>query len=357
VEFTVPERFFDEQPLTVEMRDVNIADATGTITAIVRTAVFDLDSLSNLPLVTEDETFYVRLFTDADGVHPYGDVKEVHIQNASSASVTFDQIPDGTYYVFETDASGNAIAFDSEDSGIEFASEEASTTDASYSIVLTDGDTNEAQIDIAGGKTEATVDITNVYADMPDGFFLNGMLTVNMIVRKDGEQADVSDPFWVGVFSDPNMETPDVALEQLENNGTIYISIPIDGDGKQTQTYWIYETDASGRKVNGTDGFAYAVSGETSVSFDTLENGLSQEVTIINEAIEETVEVVDPGDEDGETPQEPSDKTSGSKETSVSKSSAPKTGDDSNVEWYLLLLAAAIAEMTLELFRRKRSAK
>jgi uncharacterized repeat protein (TIGR01451 family) len=368
VEFTVPERFFDEQPLTVEMRDASAGDGTGSITATVHTAALDVDSLEYLDLVTEDATFYVRLFTDEAGAHPYGEAKEVHIQNAASGSTIFDGIPDGTYYVFETDASGKAMAFDSENSGIEFASEDSGTTNASYRIILTDGQTNVAEIDSAKGKTEAATDLTNVYASLPDGFFLNGILTVNKVVRKDGEQADVEDAFYVGLFSDPNLETADVAIERLANNGTIYINIQIEGDGKQTQTYWVFETDAEGRKVNGTEAFAYAVSGETSVSFDTLENGLSQEVTIINEEIEESMEIIDPGDEDPGD-EEPGDeeagddkKTVGTSGTGASQnssvesrsSSAPKTGDDSNIEWYLLLLAAALAEMAVVVSRKKR---
>jgi hypothetical protein len=359
VEFTVQERFFDEQPQTVQMRDVSAADGTGRITAIIRTAVFDLDLMENLPLETEDSTFYVRLFTDQDGLHPYGDMKEVYIQNGSFGSVTFDEIPDGTYYVYETDASGRMMAFASENSGIELADDEFSWLSNSYSIILTDDGTNEVQISSAEGKTEATVDITNVYADMPDGFFLNGMLAVTKMVRLNGEQINVADTFYVGLFSDPDLETADVEVEQLENNDTVYISIPMDGDGKQTQTYWVYETDANGNKVDDAEEFAYAVSGETSVSFDTLDNGLSHEVTIINEAIEETVEVIDPGDSDDkvEPTQKPSNEGNGgngSDGSGTSKSSAPKTGDDSNVEWYLLLLAAAFAEMALILFRKKQ---
>jgi hypothetical protein len=359
VEFTVQERFFDEQPQTVQMRDVSAADGTGRITAIIRTAVFDLDLMENLPLETEDSTFYVRLFTDQDGLHPYGDMKEVYIQNGSFGSVTFDEIPDGTYYVYETDASGKMMAFASENSGIELADDEFSWLSNSYSIILTDDGTNEVQISSAEGKTEATVDITNVYADMPDGFFLNGMLAVTKMVRLNGEQINVADTFYVGLFSDPDLETADVEVEQLENNDTVYISIPMDGDGKQTQTYWVYETDANGNKVDDAEEFAYAVSGETSVSFDTLDNGLSHEVTIINEAIEETVEVIDPGDSDDkvEPTQKPSNEGNGGNGndgSGTSKSSAPKTGDDSNVEWYLLLLAAAFAEMALILSRKKQ---
>jgi hypothetical protein len=359
VEFTVQERFFDEQPQTVQMRDVSAADGTGRITAIIRTAVFDLDLMENLPLETEDSTFYVRLFTDQDGLHPYGDMKEVHIQNGSFGSVMFDEIPDGTYYVYETDASGKMMAFASENSGIELADDEFSWLSNSYSIILTDDGTNEVQISSAEGKTEATVDITNVYADMPDGFFLNGMLAVTKMVRLNGEQINVADTFYVGLFSDPDLETADVEVEQLENNDTVYISIPMDGDGKQTQTYWVYETDANGNKVDDAEEFAYAVSGETSVSFDTLDNGLSHEVTIINEAIEETVEVIDPGDSDDkvEPTQKPSNEGNGGNGndgSGTSKSSAPKTGDDSNVEWYLLLLAAAFAEMALILSRKKQ---
>lgn len=54
-------------------------------------------------------TFYVSLFTDPYYTNRIDDVKALQIQNGKSASVSFIDLADGTYYVAETDKDGNPV--------------------------------------------------------------------------------------------------------------------------------------------------------------------------------------------------------------------------------------------------------
>ena len=81
----------------------------GTIQVKKALKYFDGDGLGEL--YAKDAVFYVGLFLDAEGTMPFGgrgkNVKAIQIQNTSSNTVTFTGLPEGTYYIFETDAAGN----------------------------------------------------------------------------------------------------------------------------------------------------------------------------------------------------------------------------------------------------------
>ena len=58
-----------------------------------------------------DYTFYGALFSDAAGTNRVSAVKDIEVKLADNGkvSVSFDNLPAGTYYFFETDADGNVI--------------------------------------------------------------------------------------------------------------------------------------------------------------------------------------------------------------------------------------------------------
>jgi hypothetical protein len=203
-------------------------------------------------------------------------------------------------------------------------------------------ESNVVEIDAAAAELEGKVNLTNVYTDWPDGYFQKGDLEVNKVVRVNNVQTDVDDIFYVGIFSERDLETADIAVEELVNNGSIHVEVPIYGDGKETVTYWVYETDENGERMNGAEGFAYTVSGEDSVSFDTGENGLSQTIELVNSI--ETEEV---------TPT-PTSTPAPTPTPTTTTSKAPKTGDPMNPEWYLLLLAGAFVGMSASLYSKKK---
>ena len=73
--------------------------------------IYNVDENDNvIPLETkEDVTYNVGLYLDPDGNAPYGEMQKIHIQNASSGTATWTDVPDGTYYVFELDEDGNLL--------------------------------------------------------------------------------------------------------------------------------------------------------------------------------------------------------------------------------------------------------
>ena len=54
--------------------------------------------------------FYVRLFKDAEGIQPEGDMKTISLNNESQGTAVFDNLEIGTtYYLYETDETGTVV--------------------------------------------------------------------------------------------------------------------------------------------------------------------------------------------------------------------------------------------------------
>ena len=54
--------------------------------------------------------FYIRLFKDAEGTQPEGDMKTISLSKASQGTVVFDNLEVGTtYYLYETDETGTVV--------------------------------------------------------------------------------------------------------------------------------------------------------------------------------------------------------------------------------------------------------
>ncbi len=103
-----------------------------------------------------DKSFYVALFTDAEGTKRYSEVKELRISgdedSDGTATVTFTDLPYGTYYVRETEADGNP--FLGEDLGVRIVA------------AVTDGTVVLSAQNLSGAAV-----ITNDYQDTPPGGF------------------------------------------------------------------------------------------------------------------------------------------------------------------------------------------
>lgn len=175
---------------------------------------------------------------------------------------------DATYYVRETLADGTPLPIEE-------------LIDDTY-VCMIEEDESE-KVEITAGATAET-GLVNIYYDIPDGYFVSASIDITKEVLKNGETMETDDVFYAGIFTSETEETP-IQVESLVNNGTITVQVPLCGeDGKQSVTYYIFETDASGKKLN-KNSFAYTVSGEDSVTLN-LEN-LEGAVTIINEKKEE----------------------------------------------------------------------
>ena len=81
-------------------------------------------------------TFYVSLFTDPYYTNRIGDIKELKVENGKSTSVSFLDLANGTYYVAETDETGNPV--ENSDFGFDV------TYDGDIKVSFTEDDKNSA---------------------------------------------------------------------------------------------------------------------------------------------------------------------------------------------------------------------
>ena len=334
------------EPITFVMEDKDQAGMLGQIQVTKRLSTIDETTFDNIDLVAADATYYVGLFTDAEGKHPYGSdyVKEIHIQNASSGTVTYDNLPSGTYYVFETQQDGTVIPYGelqtiNAESGEGFACVDDGA----------EGGAKEITLQLDAGTATGSTELENVYyGTLPEGFAYQGQIMLTKAIVKDGAPADSDDTFYAGIFTSET-ETAPYKVVTLENNGTVTVEVPLGGEnGMDPVTYYIYETDANGNKVD-KDSFAYTVSGEGTVALDM--NSTVGTRTIINtiaSSSEPTRTIRETSDKDNI-----SSKTDKGSTATNRRTSSSKTGDDTRTGLYILFFAAAVVGIVITLRKRK----
>lgn len=155
--------------VNAELSAFNAVEETGSIQVTKRVTALDGDEM--IELIMSDDTFYVNLFTDPEGTIPYREdaPKALHLENASTATVTFDNLAAGTYYVFETDADGKVIPIGELTDYADGMSQYA---------CLVEGETNEVQLDMEAEEKEGYVNLNNCFCDLPDGASIEACLGI-----------------------------------------------------------------------------------------------------------------------------------------------------------------------------------
>lgn len=298
-------------------------------------------SLNGDPLAATDETFYVALYEDADCTRRVTEIKPVVFKRASASTVTFDNLEVGkTYYVGECDANGNVIL--------------TGTVGDDAVFMATFHNGNEARVDKNGGST--TVEFENELFTIPEGYYKVYELTVTKkLLNENGEAVNSDETFYAGIFEDEACtvltdKTSDniIALE-LDGNSEVSKTVCLDYLPGSEVTLYIAEVDANGNLVEGTDGFGYSVTYDTnSVVYN--DSQLRNSVTITNtEEVEQETE---------ETEEETEKKTQ--KETEKPKDTnkqAAKTGDNTTIALYIMLLCAAGAVLFAGYRKRRKEVK
>ena len=144
---------------------------------------------------------------------------------------------------------------------------------------------------------------------------------------KGDENTTVDDTFYAGVFSKKNGNYILEQLTELKQNDTVTVGVSYTGNDQDSTVYWVFETDKNGKRIDQTS-FGYEISGETSITLDLKH--LTGEVELVNKVKEKTPSGDNPGSGSG----------GGS---GGGGSNGPRTGDDTPMERYLLLLAGALA--------------
>ena len=265
----------DKDVIEVTMVDYQ-ASGSGQIT--VTKKVTYANGGDFIDLIAQDDTFYVNLFTDAAGKYPYKGAKPqaIHLVNASAGSVTFSDLAQGTYYVYETDANGNVINLDQQ-----------GMHNGSQFMCTVDGGSNTVKLDLKAGPKEGAVNLENVFFDIPTGYSYKGEININKQVLKGTTQTTTDDTFYAGVFTKGDDGVYNLfTVVTLVQNDTVTVEVPLGGkDGTEPINYYILETDADGNILD-LDVFEYEVTGEGTVALS--KDNLAGNINLVNKIPEDT---------------------------------------------------------------------
>ena len=290
-----------------------------------------------------DQTFYVALYSDEACTQRVSDVKAIEFKNASSSTVVFNENIEVNkdYYIAECSQDGTAQSMGALADG------------TMYEAKFNNG--NKATVKEANGTT--TVYFDNVFSSIPDGYYKQGKLTITKkLLGADGNAKKSDNVFYAGIFDDADYTQLSTQVSQnivkldLAGGSEVSQVIKIGLDVNKTVTLYVTETDSNGKPVAGTSGFAYKVSVDGStVTIDEANENASVTITNTeNPTITKTTK----------TTTEESGNESGSSASSHSMSSstkAPKTGDDTPIAMYVIILIAAAALIVFGFEKRRRS--
>lgn len=290
-----------------------------------------------------DQIFYVALYSDEACEQRVSEVKEIVFKNNSVSSVKFTDLEvNQKYYVAECDAEGKA------------QTKGALADGTVYQARFNDGNS----VTVTEPNGTQTVYFDNVFVKKPDGFYVEGNLTITKkLIGADGNAKKGNETFYAGIFADENHTTLSDKVSQnivpLKLNDTSEVSsvIKVGLEDNETTTLYIAETDVNGKPVAGTSDFAYKVSvSATSVVFDSVNTAATVVITNTEPEKEKTTEEKE---EKEEPEKETTQKTTTSQNTGQGSSAqtksvtysttSPKTGDDTPIALYVVLLLAAAA--------------
>ena len=304
----------DGQTQTITMED-EIADGAGSV--IVQKLV-----MQDGQYIAVDYTFYVALFSDEALTDRVTSVKPLQVSGSYTTSTLFSGLEYGTYYVAETDIDGNPI---------------------SESRVIESNQIIDGEAVLTPGAATAKSTIINYVKGFEPDYYMDGELTVNKSVLINGAPGEVNDTFYFALFTD-------AALTMMADAGVK--SLTLDGESSGTVvfdqlplgTYYLAETDEDGIPVDGLT-FEYNVTIESSYVQLTQENQ-SETRTVVNsmeEEEEEPTESEEPTTTPTTTPTTSSTPSTGSKpSTGTTTGTKPtKTGDNTEIMWYILALGAS----------------
>ena len=274
-----------------------------------------------------DQTFYVALYADEECTEMVSEIKAVEFKNASSSTVEFTGLEVGrTYYVSEVDKEGEVVS-----AGV--------VNDVIFTAEFENS--NEAVVSEEGGRTIVTFD--NEFMDIPDGFYKEAEITITkVLLGKDGEAMNSDQIFYACIFDDAgfeklseNVETNIVELD-LAGGSSVSQTIIVGVIPGESYELYITEVDENGVPVSQNAAFKYTVSYDTEQVVLSEEN-LNASVTITNKEKEE----ITPTPTITPTPQ-------------PEKKTGVKTGDNTPIDFYVMLLgAAALAVFAVARKRRE----
>ena len=203
--------------------------------------------------------------------------------------------------------------------------------------------------------------ISNVYSDLPDGYYYTGDITITKSVR-DGNDIIATDyTFYAGIFAQDaqgNVSANPTEIVKLNNNGSVTVEVPLGGtDGTEPITYVVRETNENGVPVSQDSTFPYTVSGEGEVNLsmdqtEAMVNIVNSLGTADGYYQEPSTQAPRDTSSDNNNNNNSSNRNTSSGTNRSSRSS--RTGDDNQILLYGGLLAAAVIVGGVVVARRRR---
>lgn len=296
--------------LTVQPKaEPPLEDGNGRIEVTKRVGRMDPELLEVVDMIlTEDISYYVGIFKDKQGRIPYGTdyLREIPMKGISVGTATFENLPAGTYYIFETDKDGNAYP----------VNERLTSKNDIWVCRLEDGDSQEVTLDGKAASEAGKVGFYNQYYDMNRDYYYVGTLNISKKVLDNGSEITVPETFYAGIFKDEAGKEL-YSVVELKQNGTVTEELPLEDQNEDKPViYYVYETDKDGNRIDKTS-FGYTVSGEGKAE---LRNG-NWEATVSLVNTKKAAETEN--------------------ETESETNKAVKTGDETPVAGYLLMMLTA----------------
>ena len=298
-----------------------------------------------IPLSADDATFKIGLYKDKAGTVPFREdyERDIHIKGTTSGTAVWKDVTEGSYYVFELDEKGNPVEINQQI----YVDEENSWM---YNVKDENGKENN-QVIMSKSGSSGNMYVDNYFYYLPHGYYQNCTLKINKNVLVDGEKKTVDDTFYAGIFEkDSEILISNVELVQ---NGTVEVNIELpEEDIPEEITYTIKETDAQGYPLD-KDEFSYTVSGEGDVTFKESE-GYEKEITLTNSlsTITPTATPTPPAGQPTQNHNYLSSNTSViTHQTTSTNVKSPKTGDNTHVALWIVILAAAAAGGTFVVYK------
>ena len=299
-----------------------------------------LTNINGELLALKSAQFNVALFTDEAMTQRIGDVKTIAFgENQGTATVTFENLKRGIYYVAETDAEGKVV-------------ENGQYNDGSYIAVYQAGN----KVEITENGTAAAFEFSNQFVILPGEYYIVKKINITKnVFTKDGEELDSDETFYAGIFKDAEYtqlaDNVSQNIVPLALNGkasvsqTVEVTVPVGGE---EVTLYIAEVNKDGVPVDQVEDFAYTSEVENAV-VTLSETSEDAETVIDNTSTKDeptiTPEPTEPSKKP-ETPQEPD--TTGTQKKGV------KTGDDTPIGQFGFLLMCSVACVTLIIGKRKK---
>ena len=333
----------DENKAVVIMKDVAKEKSVSSSISVTKR----LKTVAGEDILAADQTFYVALYADEGCTQRVSDVKALTFKMDSVSTVTFtDLAVDTTYYIGECTADGvNYLKGQTADG-------------TTYAAMFSNG--NSVEIGSNGGNK--AVEFENRFLTFPDGFYKEALLNLKkQLKNSDGKDKNSDETFYAGIFADKDYTKLSDQVSQnivplnLNGNSSAGAQIKVAiADGGST-TLYVTEVDADGKPVEKADSFEYDLSvDKESITFN--ESNKSASVTLVNKERAE--------DEDEETEEEeikekttnntPTPTSSVTPTKSTQTTNAVKTGDNTPIGIFVVLLIAAIAVIGGGIYFKRR---